>query len=303
MQFFKYVICALAIMPLQASEIGGSLSIVYNLRLSETSKRLDTESILPKPSLATCTLISSFRKQYNGVTFNDTGGLLTLMYSPESFFLRVDAAVAHLTSDDHGIHSARTQGDDLLFSAGYSPKTSEKMRFTYSGLVGLPLHKDRSLEQIQLGYGHYGLGGQMDGSFVLAGNEHYKMHCAVRGIHFFPRSVVGELNNHERCFDYNFGNVVDLLIAFQRKKKPHGIEIGYNPEFSFSAFIHPNLDDVVTQTNYILNSFYSAYDYSFKIRNTVNIVAAAFSFGFDASPKIYGYKRAISVWGSWSVNF
>ncbi|MEX0849129.1 MAG: hypothetical protein WD055_02775 [Candidatus Dependentiae bacterium] len=52
----------------------------------------------------------------------------------------------------------RTQTDDILFYAGRGFKLNEKSRGTISGILGVPTHKDDSLEGIQFGTGHYAIG-------------------------------------------------------------------------------------------------------------------------------------------------
>lgn len=131
----RFMICLFIVLPVK-----GSISIVYNLRVAETSKRLDVKSMFPRPSLGTCTLFGTFRKKYNETKHTAVGGLFTLVYAPESFFLRVDGAFGRVASNIEGMHFSRTQTDDLLFSGGYSPTISDKIRMTFSGLLGFPTH-------------------------------------------------------------------------------------------------------------------------------------------------------------------
>lgn len=180
MKISRLSLCFFVVFPAQ-----GSISIVYNLRVAETSKRLDIGSTSAPPSAATGTILYTFREKYNGVKHDCIAGLFTLAYAPESFFLRVDTAVGRVASSDQGFHFDRVQTDDLLFSAGYSPKLSDNMRLSFSGLLGFPTHQDTSLEFVQLGYGHYGLGAQIDGSFVYSHNHNHTIRCAARCIHFF----------------------------------------------------------------------------------------------------------------------
>jgi hypothetical protein len=282
--------------------IRGSISTVYNLRIAETSKHLDVASRLPQPSLATGTLFGTFREKYNGTKHYCGGGLFTYVYSPESFFLRVDAAVGRVILHDQGVRFRRTQTDDLLFSAGYSPTLSDKMRITFSGLLGLPTHNDTSLEFVQFGYGHYGLGAQIDGSFMYSSSKDHTLRGAARLIHFFPRMVPVQTTSSER-FKYDLGNLADLFIAFHSKIKQHRVEVGYNASIFFGAHITPNFDDVVKKTNYIRHSFFGMYKYYFLINKTTSTVAMALSGGFEPTPKVYGNKRLITVWASWGVNF
>lgn len=281
----------------------GSISIVYNLRIAETSKRFVVTSMIPSPSLGTFTLFGTFREKYNGDKQHCGGGLFTLIYAPESYFVRVDAAVGHVASNTQGVLFSRTQADDILFSAGYSPKTSEKMRVTFSGLLGIPAHKDTSLEFAQFGYGHYGLGAQMDGAIAYSKNRDYSLRFAARFIHFFPRMAPALVNTSMEKFKYGIGNLADLFIGLHFNRARHSMEVGYDGSFFFDAYICPNLDDTVEKTNYIRNNFYGTYRYRFLINKRTHIIRAGFSYGFDSRPKAYGNKHIITFWTSWSVNF
>ena len=281
----------------------GSISIVYNLRIAETSKRFTVASMFPRPSLGTCTLFGTFREKYDGSTQRCGGGLFTLIYAPEMFFLRVDGAVGHIASNSQGIRFSRAQTDDLLFSAGYSPKIADEVRITFSGLLGIPTHKDTSLEYAQFGYGHCGLGAQMDGVIACSTAKDKTIRCAARFIHFFQRKTCALVDTSLEQFKYALGNLVDLFIAFHYRRTGHSLEAGYNPSFFFDAHICPDYDDVVEKTDYIRNNFYGSYRYRFLINQRTHMIAAALSYGFDARPKTYGNKHIITVWASWSINF
>lgn len=293
----KYLIGYCILLPLHSS-----ISIVYNLRVAETSKRVYIEELLLHPSLATATLFDTFRKKYNGTKHNCIGGLFTLMYAPELFFLRVDAAVGHVSSNTAGVHFDRTQTDDILFSAGYSPRMSKKMRLTFSGLFGIPTHKDTSLEYVQLGFGHYGLGAQLDGAFACSQNKNVTLRCAARLIHFFPTHVRATITSTKK-YNYNIGNLSDLFIALHYKKAAQSIEGGYNPEFFFNATMKPSFYDTIKKANYIRHSFYGLYKYRFSIHTLMNMIAFALSYGFEPTPKIFGNKQIWTTWASWSINF
>lgn len=286
-----------------ASHMYGSISTVYNLRIAETTKRIGIEPVFEQPSLGTVTMFGTFRKKYNGDKHRSIGGLCTLVYAPESFFLRLDAAVGRVASNDQGVFFSRTQVDDLLFSAGYSPSLSEKMRLTFSGFLGLPTHKDTSLAFVQFGYGHYGLGAQIDGSFIYSHNKDHTLRSAIRCIHFFPRRVCAQVDRGIESFKYGLGDLIDLFIAFHNKINKHNIELGYNGSFFINASIYPNLESALQKANYTRHSFFGMYKYHFLINTTTNMLATALSYGFEPTPKIYGNKRLITVWASWSVNF
>ena len=298
MKISRLSLCFFVVFPAQ-----GSISIVYNLRVAETSKRLDIGSTSAPPSAATGTILYTFREKYNGVKHDCIAGLFTLAYAPESFFLRVDTAVGRVASSDQGFHFDRVQTDDLLFSAGYSPKLSDNMRLSFSGLLGFPTHQDTSLEFVQLGYGHYGLGAQIDGSFVYSHNHNHTIRCAARCIHFFPRTITPDVAAPKKEFTYNIGNLADLFFGFHNQRGRQSMEFGYNASFFFDATICPNFDDAVEKTNYIRNSFYGIYKYRFSMTKRAHTLALALSYGFEPTPKVFGNQSLITAWASWSINF
>ena len=127
---------------------------------------------------------------------------------------------------------------------------------------------------------------------------------AARFIHFFPRNIHLNLNNFCNKFNFGIGNLVDLLVVFHNSWSKHSLEVGYNPEFLFSAFICPNLDNVAAEINYIRSSFYASYSYGFFIRERLpSAVIIGFSYGFDHKPKQFGIKHAYTAWVTWGVNF
>lgn len=293
-----FVSCLVILPALQAS-----ISIVYNLRVAETSKRQGIDPLLSDPWLGAFTLFNTYREKYNGVKHDAVGGLFTFDYTQDKFFVRVDAAVARVMSNTDGVKVARTQGDDILFSGGYSKALSEKLRLTLSGLVGFPTHNDTSLQEVQFGYGHYGIGAQLDGAWVYSKSENHTLRGAARYVHFFPRNITIPVNDVCTRYKYGIGNVADLFIAFHSKIKKHSFEIGYNPSFFFGARICPAYDDAVTKTNYIRNNFYGFYKYRFKIHKSMQALTFALSGGFEPTPKVYGNKRIILFWTAWGVNF
>ena len=280
-----------------------SITVVYNLRIAETSKRIEIVSPFQRPLLTTSTLFGTFREKYNGTKHRCGGGLFTFMYAPESFFLRLDAAVGRVSSDTQGVHFSRTQTDDLLFSGGYSPSISDRIRITFSGLLGIPTHKDTSIEFVQFGYGHYGLGAQIDGSFAYSDNKNHTLRGAARFIHFFPREVTTTIAPNAELFKYGIGNLADLFVAFHSRIAKHSIEVGYDGSFFFDAQICSSFDDAVKKANYIRNSFYGIYRYHFSTNRVTHMLAAALSYGFEPTPKVIGNKRLITVWASWGISF
>lgn len=159
------------------------------------------------------------------------------------------------------------------------------------------------MEHVQFGYGHYGLGAQVDGSFVIAHNRDDTLRGAVRFIHFFPKKVPALVGTTVEQFCYGIGNLADLFFAFHGKWGGHSLETGYNASFFFDARIQPPLDDSVEKSNYIRHNFYGIYKYRFLIDKRMHMFSAALSYGFEPTPKVFGNKLLITAWASWSINF
>jgi hypothetical protein len=281
-----------------------AISIVYNLRIAETTKRESFNPLFSRPAIATATLFNQWREKYNDIFQNIGGGLGTINYAPTSYFYaRIDFAAAHVYEKNGAVRFSRTQTDDILFSSGYTYASSERKKITLSGLLGVPTHNDTSLEHIQFGYAHYGLGAQVDGAWHYLPRLNFSFRSAARFIHFFPRRAPAVVNNQIMNFDFNIGNLVDLFIAHHINVGRHRFEAGYNPSFFFAATIKPFLADATRGANYIRSNFYGSYKYYFPVRNHMTAIAAACSYGFDHTPQDIGNKRVITVWASWSVNF
>jgi hypothetical protein len=277
-----------------------SVSIVYNLRVAETTKHPPDEKTKGN-YLETVTLFGQFRKRFDGRRQNLGGAIETFIYMPEPFYLKVDCAVARISDKSGTTKTVKTQTDDILFSAGYSISIHHQIKLTLSGLFGIPTHKELSLEEAQFGTGHVGLGVQADGSWI------YCKKCSLRGaarfIHFFPRKAPFKTTSEQLFFRYNIGNLADLYIAHVCKFNKHRIGVGYDQIFLFGATIFPALDDVVEKTRHIRSSFYASYKYSFEIHKLANTFAANISYGFDLRPKSFSIKRLITAWVAWGINF
>ena len=115
--------------------------------------------------------------------------------------------------------SSRTQTDDLLFSGGYSPKISDRIRaYIFWPFRRLPTHKDTSLEFVQFGYGHSDL------EHKWIAQLHIQLiaiiPCVVLHgfIHFFPRNSSALVNTSMQSLDMVLGNLVDLFVLFTIEK-------------------------------------------------------------------------------------
>lgn len=273
-------------------------SIVYNLRIAQTTKRQPTEKLFTKPSISTLTPFGQFRKKGDGTQINLAGGLFSQVYLLETFYLSLDLATAYVQQKKDAITSSTVQPDDLLFSGGYNYRLNDRIRFTFSGLLGIPTHTDKSLSHVQFGYGHLGLGLQADNSWTFKSYPQQSLRSAVRLIHFLSRT----LRVDGQTYDLGF-NLADLFLASHTRFGTNNIEFGYNPSFLFRTHTSPNSNTTDQQFDYIRNSFYGHFKRKFLIYNTPNAFACSLSYGFDARPKITGHSRIVTIWASWSVNF
>jgi hypothetical protein len=168
--------------------------------------------------------------------------------------------------------------------------------------LGIPTHKDTSLQALQFGTGHVGLGGQLDGVWSL--NDHQQFSAAARFIHFFPREVDILFNNLEQEFDFGLGNVADLMILYQHTWRPHQIEFGYNPTFIFDAHIAPRLPGVLEQINSTTHNIFGSYRYGFLIKKKYpSAFIIGTSMGISPKPETLGNTRIVTSWLSWGINF
>lgn len=297
-----YVICLIAAVPAYAG-----ISTVYNLRVSETTKHGALRQRTGRPErhgmLASGTMLGTWRQSRAGIKVNCGSGLLSITYSPETFYVGVDTAVGKVTACTDGVCVCRTQFDDILFSAGYSPGKLEKVRVTLSGLFGIPTHRDVGLTIAQIGYAHYGLGVQLDGLILLSDRHGLDLRCAGRVVHFFPRATSVTVLEKEIDVIYNLGNIADIFIDFHVNKKHHAMDVGYDASFLFRASLSvPNIIDTAS-LNGIRNSFFTAYSYRFVGTRADHGVGAGLSYSFDSRPKDIGYEWIVTAWLSYGIRF
>jgi len=285
-------------MPLHAI-----ISEVYNLRISETTKRSAFEKDYDDPWLITGTQVNGFRKKYSGITHGLVAGMGTVAYTLPSYYWRFDIAGGQVRSNTDGVHFSRNQLDDFLFSTGFSHAINDRVKLTASGLLGIPLHPDTSLLHVQLGYGHVGLGLQGDGSFIVSEDRNHSLRSAVRYVRFLKRMVPALDDGVCMSYDYTFGNLIDFLIAYHYHMRKQRLEFGYDLTILCGSSITPILIPVVQETNYIRSDFYASYKRRFMVRDYHNAITIALSAGFDMKPKIYGNRRIVTFWAAWELNF
>ena len=275
-----------------------AISMVYNFRIAQITKQPFHE----RPRLQKHTLIllpfEQYQQKYNTLVQNFGGGLGSFIYNYKAYYGRIDGAVSHVHQQgNHTPSFSDIQTDDILCTIGRNFEINTRNTLTVSGLFGLPTHSVLRLKHADFGYGQVGTGIQLDGSHTL--QRHNALLWGTRYIYFIPRNTIDTLG---QAYNFTIGNVADLLVAYKQDWNKHGLECGYTARMQFGAFIAPHVPDIVTETNYIRNSFYTVYKYRFFIRNTQNRLLFNIAYGFENSNPTHN-KHIVTVWGSWSINF
>lgn len=275
------------------------ITIIYNLRIAETTRRQGIMKDLARPNIIAITPFGQWRNRCDGARQKCLGAIGTYMYGREKWYIRADTAVGNVREKNRLGCFGRTQMDDVLLTAGYGFSASEQAQFTLCGMVGIPTHKDTGFQLIQFGTGHASIGAQFDGAYSF---DHQHIMGAVRYIHFFPRNTCIPLVSSQP-FRFDLGNLIDLLVAYNHRWGPHKLELGYNPTFAFGASLRPTIPELAGQANFTRSSLFITYQYLFFIRDTPNSIIFGYSFGLDHKPTPLQIKRQMTAWFSWGVNF
>lgn len=280
------------------------VSLVYNLRIAETTRRQTLEQH-DRPSILVGVLVNQYRETKNDIHQFVAGGLATYIRTFKDAYFRIDGAVGHIDQDKSiaRTKTKRTQTDDILCSLGHGFSLSHNIRITVSGLLGIPTHNDTILEGVQFGTGHSSVGIQGDFSWFYSEHTKNSFMGAVRFVHFFSRKPATPFQNLNQDLKINLGNLIDILIAHQCGTLRHKFECGYSPSFGFGANITPPLANTPLSTTFIRSNFYANYKFLFLIQNRPSVFGLGLSYGFDHKPKDIGLKKIITVWGAWGINF
>lgn len=276
-----------------------AISVVYNFRIAQITRKPITQKTENKPDSVAPLIFDFFQKMKNfNVRENYAGGLVTYNHNFTHDFFRADFAVAHAGRKVDNVQTVDvTESDDILFTAGHCIIHNPNAMVTLSGLFGIPTHSVFTLERIGFGTGQVGLGVQLDGLHKFTKNSDFLW--GTRYNYFIPRTAF-DVNNNP--YQFTVGSIADLLIGFQTSKPlGHGVEGGYSTRWGFGIESSPkilNLD----QFNYIRNSFYLVYKYTFLTPRVAHRLLLTASYGFDSKPKLYGFN-AVMVWGSWGIAF
>lgn len=279
------------------------VSIVYNMRIAEITKRQQITPNAKRHNILGETTVGQWRTLKNGFKQSVYGGITTYIRSAKSLYLKVDGAFGRVKNNIITNIFKRTQTDDLLFTGGYSHALSERVRITYSGLLGIPTHRDFILDLAQLGTGHVGLGGQIDTSFAYTADRSNVALGAIRLVHFFPRNVTSHnpcLQQLYQCKEYNLslGNILDVYVAHQTNwGNNNRFELGYDASIlGFGSRIKPEITNFSGSLLYIRNNFFSSYSRRFSLNKTPVGIVTGLSGGFDSRPKTVGNRHMLTAW-------
>lgn len=276
-----------------------AISIVYNFRIAQITKQPIFEKDHHKNHTIVTLLFDEYLKKYNGTHQKFLGGFGSFIYNSKSYYFRTDVALSSIHEVTDGITTfSGTETDDILFSAGRNFILNNRTTITFSGLCGFPTHKVFNLQHAEFGYGQIGAGMQLDGLYDLK-----NMNTLLYGVRYIYFSSRKALDTTGKKYTFTFGNVADILTAYKKDWKKHGLELGYTFRSNFGADVYPNFDDIIQKTNYIRSSFYAVYKYKFLLNNTANRLLFNISYGLDHEPKMYGNKYIITLWASWNISF
>lgn len=283
------------------------VSYVYNLRLSEPTKRqkvhgaggAQKQSTFAHPYYTAVTPAWQIRERYDDVHELVQGGLVTFMRFFGRWHVRADWALGNVKEQDCFHVFSRTQTDDLLFSAGYSIPLSRAV-ITMIGMLGIPTHQDTSLVGIQFGTGHVGLGVQGDIGWNYSKKNMNALIGVGRIVHFFPRSAKHECV-HELTKIYP-GNQADFLLAHQWNWPLNRIELGYNGTWFFGTMRCSALSQLCEPT-LMRTSLYGLYKRTFFIKKLPSAITFAFSGGFEQKKRATALRWLASPFATWELNF
>ena len=223
--------------------------------------------------------------------------LEAFIYSWESFYARADFAFSYVKETfDHMTTFTGIQTDDLLFTSGYNFK-QEHGRVTLSGLFGVPTHDIVALRHVPFGSVKLAWAFKLMVLLILKVNERFSMARVIFILSLAMQRMILIIN-----IIYYWANR-DLLAAYKKNWPVHGIEFGYTARFFFAASVQPPFDDEVKKLNYIRSNFYTVYKYRFYIHEHPQRLLLNVSYGFDHTPKHFGNKYIVTIWGSWNISF
>ncbi|MBP6892717.1 hypothetical protein KBB68_04035 [Candidatus Babeliales bacterium] len=275
-----------------------ALSLVYSFRVAQITQRPIVHEEDKKPDSIAPLIFDYFQKAKNfNIRENYVGGFVTYNHNFIKNYFRTDFAVAHVGQTvDYKKKVDVIEPDDILFTIGRNIVHNQTASMTVSGLLGLPTHAVNTLERVGFGNGQVGIGTQLDGVLKF---KKYDFVWGSRYNYFVPRTAY---NANQDKYTFTVGSIADILVAIQTNKLlGHGGEVGYGGRWGFGAQATPKIA-ILDRLNYMRNTFYGVYTYTFIKEKLAHRFLFSFSYGFDSKPKLYGYN-AWMVLGSWGIAF
>lgn len=273
----------------------GTISIVYAIKISEPNKIVYGKA---KTGFGFTPFEQARWRRDCLNKSNAVGELLTFIHVERSIFARIDFAFARVSEVTQGVPFARIQTDDLLLTAGYVWRYPQ-ITCSLSGLMGIPTHKDTSLEHIQFGLAHLGLGTQFYIGARYLPQRDYAIRALFRFVGFIPRRVEVE----SWSYILNTGQAIDVLISHYAPFGAHDFEIGYNPTFLLGIGISPQIPAVSGEKTLIRNNYFATYRYTHVSSKLINSFRVGIGFGSDVIPKLVGQKLIVTGWFVWAIAF
>lgn len=244
MNHFKKIIPALllfcAIAPSHA------VTFVYNLRIRRVFTIAALLERMKSRWIATAVPIFSTRSSHltNTATQLDVrekrragGSLVNLQYiASKHVWFEATTAIetdhATFTGTDP-FHASRTGIDDIVFSGGYRHFLGKKIQLVGYGLAGFPTRRkidqtDRYTPLVGTRFFNIGVGGEISYSLFSELKRSLALITQIRLIHGFNRSWYPIL---PKGSEIQPGNVTDLLLSTQYRKRRTIFEGGYNGTF------------------------------------------------------------------------
>jgi len=158
-------------------------------------------------------------------------------------------------------HASRTGFDDIVISIGKNFFFAQNNgQVVVYGLAGFPTHRGVSQADqfdTQVGTRFFGLGGggEISYSFIKQAKQALIGVLETRFVHFFNRHWSPILPCDARIQP---GNITDLVLLLQYRRKKNVIEVGYNPTFFTNQAVLLPAQTIKTDT-FVRNSVYANY--------------------------------------------
>ncbi|MCL4380448.1 hypothetical protein M1466_03115 [Candidatus Dependentiae bacterium] len=230
------------------------------------------------------------------------GSILNIKYfHTPSWWVEMTTAVAQEKLQDRGTHVAqesRTGLDDIVFTGGYNFYPNKRLQIVLYGLGGIPIQKAVTPAQqyaFLVGSRFYslGLGSEFSYAFLQSKERSIVGIVQNRFIHFFSRNLVPIL---PPTATINPGNLTDILVAVQFRKKMTFLQVGYD----LTIFTDQSITNNALRQgspNIYRNSFYCFLNHVVQrsLKHTPLIVGVGSSYAFANQSAIKNFAAWLNV--------